>query len=39
MAETRETLAGQIAIFGRFFGHIWLGVPSQYRDIYREYII
>ena len=39
MGETRETLAGQIAIFGWFFDPIWLGVPSQYRDIYRVYII
>ena len=39
MAETIETLAGQIGIFGWFFDHIWLGVPSQYRDIYRVYNI
>ena len=39
MAETIETLAGQIAIFGWFFDPIWLGVPSQYRDIYRVYNI
>ena len=39
MAETIETLAGQIAVFGWFFDPIWLGVPSQYRDIYRVYII
>jgi len=39
MAETMETLAGQIALFGWFFDHIWLGVPGQYRDIYRVYNI
>jgi len=39
VAETTETLAGQTALFGWFFDHIWLGVPSQYRDIYRVYKI
>ena len=39
MAETLETLAGQTVLFGWFFDHIWLGVPSQYRDIYRVYKI
>jgi hypothetical protein len=37
VADTMETLAGQTALFGWFFGHLWLGVPGQYRDIYRSY--